>query len=182
MDKLSDAERRARLAERHLLGPGARARTPEQVADALVGLHATDPATVFLAVAARMTGATPAAVEAALYQDVSLVRLLAMRRTMFVVGRELGPVVDASEGIPISVILSLNTPPTTSSFGAPPGNAVWMVFHSPKRSKSLTTAHTLSTGAGTDTLTATSGMMPPPRSGHGSGHPAWRLRHRSRRG
>ena len=95
---LSDAERRARLAERHLLGPGARARTPEQVADALVGLHATDPATVFLAVAARMTGATPAAVEAALYQDVSLVRLLAMRRTMFVVGRELGPVVDASAG------------------------------------------------------------------------------------
>ncbi|MFC1407708.1 winged helix DNA-binding domain-containing protein [Streptacidiphilus sp. N1-12] len=94
--KLSHADRRARLADRHLLGPAARAGTPEQVADALVGLHATDPATVFLAVAARMAGATPAALERALYDELSLLRLLAMRRTMFVVGRELAAVVDAS--------------------------------------------------------------------------------------
>ncbi|MHA6764578.1 winged helix DNA-binding domain-containing protein [Streptacidiphilus sp. PAMC 29251] len=94
--QLTDADRRARLAARHLLGPDARAATPEQVADTLVGLHGTDPATVFLAVAARMAGATPAALEQALYQEVSLLRLLAMRRTMFVVGRELAAVVDAS--------------------------------------------------------------------------------------
>jgi hypothetical protein len=93
---LTDADRRARLADRHLLGPASRARTPEEVADTLVGLHATDPATVFLAVAARMAGATPGAVEDALYREVTLVRLLAMRRTMFVVGRELAAVVDAS--------------------------------------------------------------------------------------
>jgi hypothetical protein len=94
--ELTDAERRGRLADRHLLGPAARARTPEEVADTLVGLHGTDPATVFLAVAARMAEATPAALEAALYEEVTLLRLLAMRRTMFVVGRELAAVVDAS--------------------------------------------------------------------------------------
>ncbi|MFC1416002.1 winged helix DNA-binding domain-containing protein [Streptacidiphilus cavernicola] len=94
--RITDADRRARLAGRHLLAPAARAATPEQVADALVALHATDPATVFLAVAARMADAAPAALEDALYQRESLVRMLAMRRTMFVVGRELGPVVDSS--------------------------------------------------------------------------------------
>ncbi|WP_042406631.1 winged helix DNA-binding domain-containing protein [Streptacidiphilus carbonis] len=94
--QISTAERRARLATRHLLSPAARARTPEQAADALVGLHATDPATVFLAVAARLDDATPAALERALYQDLTLLRLLCMRRTMFVVGRELAPIVDSS--------------------------------------------------------------------------------------
>ena len=93
---LTDADRRGRLATRHLLAPAARARTPEEVADTLVGLHATDPATVFLAVAARMADATPAAVEQALYTEVTLLRLLAMRRTMFVVGRELAAAVDSS--------------------------------------------------------------------------------------
>ncbi|MFC1440016.1 winged helix DNA-binding domain-containing protein [Streptacidiphilus sp. N1-10] len=89
-------ERRARLATRHLLSPATRAATPEEAADAMVGLHATDPATVFLAVAARMGSATPALLEQALYQDLTLTRLLCMRRTMFVVGRDLAPVVDSS--------------------------------------------------------------------------------------
>ncbi|MEY9963913.1 hypothetical protein ABIA33_001947 [Streptacidiphilus sp. MAP12-16] len=94
--QITAAERRARLAGRHLLAPSARARGPEAVADTLVGLHATDPATVFLAVAARMVEPSPGAIEAALYDDPALHRLLAMRRTMFVVGRELAPIVDSS--------------------------------------------------------------------------------------
>lgn len=94
--QISSAERRTRLATRHLLSPAARARTPEEVADAVVGLHATDPATVFLAVAARLGATTPATLERALYQDLTLLRMLCMRRTMFVVGRELAPVVDSS--------------------------------------------------------------------------------------
>ena len=100
--QFTPADRRARLASRHLLAPAHRATTPEQAADALVGLHATDPATVFLAVAARLTAPTPAAVEQALYGDLTLVRLLAMRRTMFVVGRELAPVVDSSSARPVA--------------------------------------------------------------------------------
>ncbi|MEU8779339.1 winged helix DNA-binding domain-containing protein [Streptomyces sp. NPDC048606] len=94
--RITDEQRRDRLATAHLLTPAARAQTPVQVADALVALHATDPATVHLAVAARTNAPTPAALERALYEDRSLLRMLCMRRTMFVVPRELAPVVDGS--------------------------------------------------------------------------------------
>ncbi|HEY3611796.1 MAG TPA: winged helix DNA-binding domain-containing protein [Pseudonocardiaceae bacterium] len=93
--RIDTAQRRARLVARHLLVPGARVVDPVVVADAVVALHATDPATVFLSAAARMTVPDVAAVEGALYQDRTLLRLLAMRRTMFVVSAGLGPVVDA---------------------------------------------------------------------------------------
>ncbi|RSS68515.1 crosslink repair DNA glycosylase YcaQ family protein, partial [Streptomyces sp. WAC06614] len=94
--KISDEHRRRLLVTRHLLTPATRAATPEQVADALVALHATDPAGVHLSLAARL--ATPSLAEAdrALYTDHTLVRMLCMRRTMFVVPRALAPVVDAS--------------------------------------------------------------------------------------
>ncbi|OEJ35119.1 winged helix DNA-binding domain-containing protein [Streptomyces subrutilus] len=94
--RITDEQRRARLGTAHLLAPAARAATPEQVADALLALHATDPATVYLAVAARMTDPAPARLERALYEERSLLRMLCMRRTMFVVPRDLAPVVDAS--------------------------------------------------------------------------------------
>jgi Winged helix DNA-binding domain len=84
-------QRRARLGWRHLLA--ARAQAVEQVADAMVALHATDPATVHLAVAARQRVPDVAGVECALYDDRILVRMLGMRRTMFVVRSELVPVI-----------------------------------------------------------------------------------------
>ncbi|MCQ0020442.1 winged helix DNA-binding domain-containing protein [Actinomadura madurae] len=62
----------------------------------MVVLHATDPATVFLSVAARSPGAVPEAVEKALYDDRTLLRMLAMRRTMFVAPTDLVPVLQAS--------------------------------------------------------------------------------------
>ncbi|MCX5387139.1 winged helix DNA-binding domain-containing protein [Streptomyces sp. NBC_00083] len=94
--KITDEERRARLGARHLLAPTARASTPEAVAEALLGLHATDPASVYLSVAARLQDPSVTELERALYEDHTLVRMLCMRRTMFVVPRELAPVVDAS--------------------------------------------------------------------------------------
>jgi hypothetical protein len=84
-------QRRARLGLRHLLA--AKAGAVGQVAEALVALHATDPATVHLAVAARQRVPDVRAVERALYDDRVLVRMLGMRRTMFVVRSELVPVV-----------------------------------------------------------------------------------------
>jgi hypothetical protein len=88
------AERRARLGVRQLLAaPTARA---ENVADAVVALHATDPATVHLAVAARQAGPSTTSVERALYDDRSIVRMLGMRRTVFVVPSDLAPVVQAA--------------------------------------------------------------------------------------
>jgi hypothetical protein len=66
------------------------------VAADLVALHATDPATVYLAAAARTRAPEIAAVEHALYDERSLVRMLAMRRTMFVLPAELAPVVQVA--------------------------------------------------------------------------------------
>ncbi|GIG64839.1 winged helix DNA-binding domain-containing protein [Phytomonospora endophytica] len=89
-------ERRARLGVRQLLAPGLRADTPEAVAEALVGLHGSDPASVFLSIAARTEGVDSTAVEDALYERRGLVRMHGMRRTVFVLPRALVPVVQAS--------------------------------------------------------------------------------------
>ena len=88
-------ERRARLGLRHHLATTARAGVVEAARD-LVGLHATDPGTVYLAARARMAVPEVAAVDRALYEDRALVRILGMRRTMFVVPVELMPVVQAA--------------------------------------------------------------------------------------
>jgi hypothetical protein len=97
------AERRARLAVRHHLAGAARGADVVAVAAGLVGLHATDPATVFLSAAARLrepAGAV-AALERALYDDRSLVRTLGMRRTMFVVPVAVVPVIQAGCTAPL---------------------------------------------------------------------------------
>lgn len=88
------AERRARLVRRHHLATPA--ATVEAVAGDLVGLHSSDPASVYLSARARVADFDVADLEAALYERRSLVRLLGMRRTMFVVPRELGSVVNAA--------------------------------------------------------------------------------------
>ncbi|MER6144255.1 winged helix DNA-binding domain-containing protein [Streptomyces sparsogenes] len=96
LPRVTPAQRRARLRRRHLLAPSARAATVEEVADAVVGLHATDPATVYLSACARLREPGAGEVERALYEDVSLVKLLSMRRTIFAVTTELAPVVGSS--------------------------------------------------------------------------------------
>ncbi|MEU8344155.1 winged helix DNA-binding domain-containing protein [Spirillospora sp. NPDC048832] len=96
MRSMTTAERRARLALRHRLAPEARTDDVPGIARSLVVLHATDPATVYLSVAARSVQAAPGAVERALYDDRTLLRMLAMRRTMFVAPTELVPVLQAS--------------------------------------------------------------------------------------
>ncbi|MGW5093051.1 winged helix DNA-binding domain-containing protein [Streptomyces nodosus] len=99
------AERRDRLALRHRLTAPARAATPEEVAGSLVALHGTDPATVHLAVAARLAdaGSTVTEVERALYEDRTLVRMHGMRHTVFVFPTGLAAVVHASTGLAIAV-------------------------------------------------------------------------------
>ena len=77
-------ERRARLARRHLLLPDLRTDDVTAVADALVALHSSDPVTVYLSVLVRMVHPSLAAVDAALYEERTLVRHHAMRRTLWV--------------------------------------------------------------------------------------------------
>jgi hypothetical protein len=83
------AERRARLAVRHRLSPKHRAGDVVEAARSMACLHATDPATVYLSAWARVDGMTVADLERALYVDRSLVKHLAMRRTLFVFPREM---------------------------------------------------------------------------------------------
>jgi hypothetical protein len=91
--KISEAARRARLVERHLLG--APVGTAAEVAGSLVALHATDPMTVYLSAWAR-SRCMAEDMDAALYAERSLVRMLGMRRTVFVVPAALTDVVQAA--------------------------------------------------------------------------------------
>jgi hypothetical protein len=86
--RISTAERRARLAVRHRLTPPSRTDDVVAIADDLVALHSSDPVTVHLSVLARMRHPALAAVERALYDDRTLVRHHAMRRTLWVAGHE----------------------------------------------------------------------------------------------
>lgn len=87
---VDDGERRARLARRHAVAPGCRVGSPEEATRAVAVLHATEPASVHLAVHAR-SDVPRSAVDRALEEERSLVRQLAMRRTMFVFPRDLLP-------------------------------------------------------------------------------------------
>ena len=89
-------ERRLRLLRRHHLAPADRAQDVLTAAADLVGLHATDPVTVYLSATARVEGAKVADVERALYEERTVLRMLGMRRTLFVVPVDLAPVVHAA--------------------------------------------------------------------------------------
>jgi hypothetical protein len=88
---VDDAERRARLARRQGLHPAHRLADPVAATRAMTVLHATEPASVHLALHARVGGVRIDDVERALYDERSLVKQLAMRRTLFVFPRDLLP-------------------------------------------------------------------------------------------
>jgi hypothetical protein len=91
-------ERRARLAVRHHLTTEHLARGTDlaRLAEDLIALHGTDSASVYLAAWARVADLSLAQVEQALYAEGVLVRMLGMRRTVFVVPADLGPVIQSA--------------------------------------------------------------------------------------
>lgn len=91
MRVITDDQRRARLARRHGIAPGRRLDGPVEATRAMTVLHATEPATVHLSLHARVEAMSVADVDRALYDDRTLVKQLAMRRTLFVLPRELLP-------------------------------------------------------------------------------------------
>ena len=90
------AERRNRLGRRHHLAPEAPAADVTSLAERLVGLHASDPATPFLTARARVPAFTASDLELALYEQNALRKHLAMRRTLFVFPTDLLPVVQSA--------------------------------------------------------------------------------------
>ncbi|MET9828709.1 winged helix DNA-binding domain-containing protein [Streptomyces sp. NPDC006385] len=120
------AERRARLGLRHRLAGAARAAHPVEVADSLVALHGTDPATVYLAVGARLAepAKTVAETERALYEDRALVRMHGMRHTVFVFPAGLTAVVHASTGLAVAARERATLVKHMAAAGAP--DAAWL--------------------------------------------------------
>jgi len=97
---ISDEQRRARLARRH--GLAAPYGSVEEATAAITCWHATEPASVHLAAWAR-TGASREQVDRALYDDRTVVKQLAMRRTVFVFPRDLLPAVWGSAAARVAV-------------------------------------------------------------------------------
>lgn len=101
---LDDAERRARLARRHAVHPAHRVADAVAATRAMTVLHSTEPATPYLSLQARADGLTRDDVDRALYDDRTLVKQLAMRRTLFVFPRDLLPAAWGSASARVSAI------------------------------------------------------------------------------
>jgi len=96
LPRITTAQRRARLGVRHHLAQPVSGLQPPTLVDDLIVLHATDPASVYLSIAARSTDLTAEHLSKSLYEDRTLIRMLGMRRTMFVVPTPLAPIVQHS--------------------------------------------------------------------------------------
>ncbi|HWE09251.1 MAG TPA: winged helix DNA-binding domain-containing protein [Solirubrobacteraceae bacterium] len=103
MRTITVQQRRDAMIHRHHLAGDADG--PEAVTRALIALHATDPASVYLSVLARSAVSTLADVADAMYEQRSLVRWMAMRRTLFVFARDDIPTVQAAISTPLATTL-----------------------------------------------------------------------------
>jgi hypothetical protein len=124
--RVSAAQRRARLAARHCLGPSARAGSAARAAAGVGVLHGTDPASVYLAVRARTAGVSAQGVADELYRERALVRMLGMRRTVFVVPAALVPVIQAAAADDIAGRLGTRLARELQDGGVAPDGAAWL--------------------------------------------------------
>ena len=123
---ISVDERRARLARRHHLAPGSPAADVTSLAGALVGLHATDPATVYLSAWARVPGFEVADLERCLYDDLTLVRHLCMRRTLFVLPTDLVTITQAAATDAVAARMRAGLVKELEAEGVAADGSVWL--------------------------------------------------------
>lgn len=123
---ISDDERRTRLAVRHALAPAARVATPELATRSMTVLHATEPATIYLSLWARVDGLKVGDVDRALYDDRSLVKQLAMRRTLFVFPRDLLPAAWGSASAKVATSLRTRLLKEIHEHGLASDAAAWL--------------------------------------------------------
>lgn len=122
---IADDLRRCLLEQRQLrAGDSTRS-----VVAAVLALHATDPASVYLSVLARVPSATVPEVRAALYDGRDLVRMMAMRRTVFVIDRDDVPMVHAAASLGVAATMRtrlLKEVATAPTEPAVPDPAAWL--------------------------------------------------------
>ena len=119
MQTITVQERRAAMVHRHHLAGDADG--PEAATRAVIALHATDPASVYLSVLARSAASTLADVADAMYERRSLVRWMAMRRTLFVFPSADIPTVQAAVSAPLAATLRRRLVNRLQRNGSEPG-------------------------------------------------------------
>jgi hypothetical protein len=123
MREVTDAQRRARLGTRHALS--ARAGSVADAVERMTCLHATEPATVYLSAFAR-TASSRADIDKALYAERSVVKQLAMRRTLFAFPRDLLPAVWGSASARVLAQLRARLAKEVESNGLATDGAAWL--------------------------------------------------------
>jgi len=127
---MSRDQRRARLALRHRLSRPA--SSSDEVANSLVAVHSSDPTTPYLSMWARVPGFAVTDLETCLYEERSLVRHWAMRRTLWVVDRKLLPHLISSSTRPIGEKERRRTAKLIEDGGVADCGEVWMQENLPK--------------------------------------------------
>jgi len=97
----------------------------EAAVEAMTCLHATEPANVYLSAHAR-SGATRDDIERALFHDRTVVRQLAMRRTVFAFPRELLPAVWGSASARVAAQLGARLAKELEAAGVAPDGPAWL--------------------------------------------------------
>jgi hypothetical protein len=123
MRVITDDERRARLGIRHALADPV--ASVEKAVAAVVCLHATEPANVYLSAFAR-SGASRDEIDRALYEDRTVVRQLAMRRTVFAFPRDLLPAVRGSASARVATQLAARLAKEVEANGLAEDGAAWV--------------------------------------------------------
>jgi hypothetical protein len=123
---VTDSERRSRIAARHALAPEHRLGSAEAVTRAMTVLHATEAATVHLAVLARSEGVSPEDVDTELYDVRQVVKQLAMRRTLFVFPRDLLPAAWGSASARVATSERKRIAKAISGAGIAPDGEAWL--------------------------------------------------------
>ncbi len=123
---VTDEERRARIARRHGIAPGERYADPVAATEAMTVLHATEPASVYLSLLARVDGLTVEDVDRVMYDDRTLVKQLAMRRTVFVFPRDLLPAAWGSASARVAAQLRPRLAKEVEQHGIADDGAAWV--------------------------------------------------------
>ena len=123
MQRITDDQRRARLAARH--GIARRVGSVEEAVRAMTCLHATEPPSVYLSAVAR-ADVSRADIDQALYDDRTVVKQLAMRRTLFAFPRDLLPAVWGSASARVAGQLSTRLAKEVESNGLDTDGPGWV--------------------------------------------------------